>query len=87
MTQDVFGRDYAAAYDGLYQDKDYRAECELIERVFNLYGQGPVRRVLDLGCGTGGHAVVLAARGFDVLGVDRSPDIWSLKNTAADRRS
>ena len=27
MTQGVFGRDYAAAYDDLYQDKDYLAEC------------------------------------------------------------
>src|SRR5439155_25393326 len=44
----VFGRDYAAAYDDLYQDKDYVAECDLIERVFETYGQGPTRRVLDL---------------------------------------
>ena len=77
MTQrsGVFGRDYAAAYDDLYQDKDYVAECDLIERVFETYGQGPTRRVLDLGCGTGGHAVILAKRGYDVVGVDRSPEM------------
>jgi SAM-dependent methyltransferase len=75
MTQGVFGRDYAAAYDDLYQDKDYLAECDLIEHIFELYGQGTVRRVLDLGCGTGGHAVLLADRGYDVVGVDRSPDM------------
>jgi SAM-dependent methyltransferase len=75
VTPGVFGRDYAAAYDDLYQDKDYLAECDLIERMFKLYGQGPVRRVLDLGCGTGGHAVVLASRGYEVVGVDRSPEM------------
>jgi SAM-dependent methyltransferase len=75
VTQAVFGPEYAAAYDELYQDKDYAAEIELIERVFRLYGQGPVRRVLDLGCGTGGHAVPLAERGYEVVGVDRSPDM------------
>jgi SAM-dependent methyltransferase len=75
MTQGVFGRDYAAAYDDLYRDKDYLAECELIERVFQTYGQIAVRRVLDLGCGTGGHAVPLARRGFEMVGVDRSPDM------------
>jgi len=75
MTQGVFGRDYAVAYDELYQDKDYVAECDLIENVFRLYGQSAVRRVLDLGCGTGGHAVVLAERGYDVVGVDRSAEM------------
>jgi SAM-dependent methyltransferase len=75
VTQGVFGRDYAAAYDDLYQDKDYLAECDLIERVFSVYGQGPVRQVLDLGCGTGGHAVLLAERGYGVVGVDRSADM------------
>jgi len=75
VTQAVFGRDYAAAYDELYQDKDYLAECDLIENVFRLYGQSAIRRVLDLGCGTGGHAVVLAERGYDVVGVDRSADM------------
>ena len=71
----VFGRDYAAAYDDLYHDKDYPAECDLIERVFDTYAAGRVRRVLDLGCGTGGHAVVLAERQYEVVGVDRSPEM------------
>jgi SAM-dependent methyltransferase len=75
VTQAVFGRDYAAAYDDLYQDKEYQAECDLIEHVFELYGQGSVRRVLDLGCGTGGHSVPLAQRGYHVVGVDRSPEM------------
>lgn len=75
MTQAVFGPEYAAVYDELYQDKDYTAETDLIEQVFGLYGQGKVNRVLDLGCGTGGHAVPLAERGYDVVGVDRSPDM------------
>lgn len=30
-------------------------------------------RALDIGCGTGTHAVWLASRGFDVLGVDVAP--------------
>jgi SAM-dependent methyltransferase len=71
----VFGRDYAAAYDNLYRDKDYLAECDLIEWVCKTYATGPVRRVLDLGCGTGGHAVVLAEREYLVVGVDRSPEM------------
>jgi SAM-dependent methyltransferase len=75
VSPGVFGAEYAAAYDLLYQDKDYSAECDLIEHVFRRYGLGSVRHVLDLGCGTGGHAVPLAERGYDVLGVDRSPEM------------
>ena len=33
------------------------------------------RSVLDLGCGTGGHAVELMMRGFDVQGFERSADM------------
>jgi len=70
---DVFGSLYADAYDLLYHDKDYAAECDLIGRVFQTYGQDfPIRSVLDLGCGTGNHALQLATRGYEVVGVDQS---------------
>jgi SAM-dependent methyltransferase len=69
----VFGAEYATAYDWLYEDKDYVAECDLVEQVFSQYASGPVRRILDLGCGTGQHAARLAERGYTVVGVDRSP--------------
>jgi SAM-dependent methyltransferase len=69
---EVFGPIYADAYDLLYHDKDYAAECDLIERIFQTYGHGPIRSVLDLGCGTGNHAIPLAQRGYEVVGVDCS---------------
>jgi SAM-dependent methyltransferase len=71
----VFGPEYAQAYDTLYNDKDYSAECDLLERVFSECADHPVRSVLDLGCGTGGHAAVLTERGYRVVGVDRSPEM------------
>jgi SAM-dependent methyltransferase len=64
---------YAAAYDALYADKDYRAECDFVGTLWAKHGRGPLGRVLDLGCGTGGHAAVLAPRGVAVVGVDRAP--------------
>lgn len=73
MTE-VFGPGYAAAYDTVYGPKDYAAECDLLERLFRDYGTG-VRRVLDLGCGTGSHAALLAGRGYEVVGVDRSEEM------------
>ncbi|KAA0587183.1 SAM-dependent methyltransferase [Azospirillum lipoferum] len=69
----IFGPAYAAVYDALYGEKDYAGETDLIARLFALHADGPVASVLDLGCGTGGHALPLAARGLRVTGVDRSP--------------
>lgn len=71
----VFGQDYANAYDSLYATKDYEAECDLIERIVHEHGHQPVHRILDLGCGTGGHAIPLARRGYCVVGVDRSEEM------------
>ena len=70
----VFGADYAGDYDALYRNKDYDAEVALIERLVARH-LGTAHSVLDLGCGTGAHAHRLAARGFDVTGVDRSGEM------------
>ena len=70
MTE-VFGADYADSYDALYADKDYGAECDLLEEIFRGTDR-PVRSVLDLGCGTGRHSVELARRGYELVGVDLS---------------
>ena len=67
----VFGK-YAQFYDSLYQDKDYEAECDFLEEIFSRFASSPAKSILDLGCGTGGHAIVLANRGYEVTGVDRS---------------
>lgn len=67
----VFTGDYAGWYDTFYREKDYSAECDSLERVFAGNG-APVKTVIDLGCGTGGHAVLLAQRGYEVTAVDRS---------------
>lgn len=77
-----FGAPYAQAYDSLYQDKDYAAECDLIERIIRVnLGTSPTS-ILDLGCGTGGHAIELARRGHEVVGIDRST--WMI--AAAQRK-
>ncbi len=74
MIQQVFKSTYADQYDLLYGDKDYSAECDLIESVFRHNG-GTLRSILDLGCGTGNHAIPLAERGYQVTGVDRSEEM------------
>ena len=67
----VFGA-YAGFYDALYADKDYEVECDFLEEVLASHGIARGASVLDLGCGTGGHVVPLALRGYEMTGVDRS---------------
>jgi SAM-dependent methyltransferase len=43
-------------------------------------------RVLDLGCGTGEHTVLLAARGYDVVGADSAPAAVERARTVAAGR-
>lgn len=77
MTKDQqpFGTTYASNYDFMYAEKDYQAECDMLESLFAQHAAGKVNSILDLGCGTGNHAHPLAARGYQVTGVDRSAEM------------
>jgi ubiquinone/menaquinone biosynthesis C-methylase UbiE len=75
FEQHVFKQDYADHYDLFYGGKDYESECDMLEEVFRRYGKGNIRKILDVGCGTGNHAFPLAKRGYEVTGVDRSGDM------------
>jgi SAM-dependent methyltransferase len=68
-----YGELSSAIYDSIYADKDYEAECDLIEEAFARHRPTEVRSLLDLGCGSGGHLLPLARRGYEVAGVDLSP--------------
>jgi SAM-dependent methyltransferase len=62
---------YAQYYDRLYRDKDYSAEVDFVHGLAQELMPG-ASSILDLGCGTGKHALIMAARGYSVMGVEQS---------------
>jgi SAM-dependent methyltransferase len=66
----VFGH-YARYYDLLYRDKNYAAEVEFIHQLIQQYAPATTS-ILELGCGTGVHASLLAEKGYHLCGVDFS---------------
>ena len=64
-------QEYARYYDLLYRDKDYEAEARYVDRLIRAHCP-EAATILDLGCGTGNHAVCLAGLNYDVTGVDLS---------------
>jgi SAM-dependent methyltransferase len=53
-------------------DLNRKAEVDFLEHCFRAYSSRPVRRVLDIACGTGPHLLRLAARGYRMSGLDLS---------------
>ena len=71
----------AASYDRLTNDIPYEAVLAFYHEILNRYGCRPASAV-DLACGTGCMALLLAREGLSVLGVDRSEEMLTL---AADK--
>ncbi len=64
----------ARGYDLFTRDIPYESWADYVERHFFRGKQLP-RRVVDLACGTGSLSWCLAERGYEVIGVDISPDM------------
>jgi SAM-dependent methyltransferase len=67
---------YSQYYDLLYADKDYVSEVTYICNLITQFSAQPVRSLLELGCGTGIHACMLASQqDLNILGVDLSAEM------------
>ena len=64
----------AASYDRLTNDVDYEATVEFYQQILDREGLKP-RTAVDLACGTGSVAAILARKGLEVLGVDLSEEM------------
>ena len=65
-------------YDKLNSEIDYNRWADFIEDCFKKFLPCRPELVLDLACGTGSMTRALAARGYDMIGIDGSADILSV---------
>lgn len=72
----IFGN-YARYYDLLYKDKNYAGEADYIDSLLRFHAPG-CASILELGCGSGIHASLLTQKGYEVHGVDLSPDMLKI---------
>jgi ubiquinone/menaquinone biosynthesis C-methylase UbiE len=66
----------AKSYDRLTNDVDYAATVDFYFEIINREGLDP-KTAVDLACGTGSVAVLLAKRGLQVTAVDLSAEMLS----------
>ena len=81
--EDYFRPEFWTVAEHEYTAERTRREVAYLDSV--LRSHAPGRRVLDLGCGTGRHAIGLAARGYKVVGLDVSE--WALARAAEAARA
>lgn len=67
----------AFSYDALTQDIPYEQMLTYMEALLQRHGRQP-ETVLDLACGTGSMSVLMAKKGYRVLGADLSEDMLSM---------
>src|SRR5436309_11570076 len=78
---------YAELYDLFYGDKPYAEEAAFVRDCLRAFGIFRVREILELACGTGGHALELEKFGYQVTATDRSPEMLEVARQRAAKCS
>lgn len=65
---------FAGVYDLFMDNIDYPAWCTYLTGILKEYGIED-GLIAELGCGTGSMTELLAAEGYDMIGIDNSPDM------------
>ncbi len=74
MTDHAYGG-FAAVYDSFMDNVPYEKWADYLCGLLEDYGVTAGALVLELGCGTGTMTELLARRGYDMIGVDRSEEM------------
>ena len=74
----------APFYDAINAEIDYKKWADFIEKILAKECRARPELVLDLGCGTGKMTLELARRGYDMTGIDYSPEMLDIAKNLAE---
>jgi len=66
-------------------DVNYKKWADYIEEIFKINGVKP-SLIADLGCGTGSFCIEMDKRGYDMIGIDLSPDMLDCAKKKSEGR-
>ena len=76
----------APFYDTINADISYSKWADFIEKILNKECKCSPELMLDLGCGTGKMTLELASRGYDMTGIDISPEMLDIAREQAEKQ-
>jgi SAM-dependent methyltransferase len=82
FSPNMYEAELAKYYDVMHQYRDYDKECCFVDNLIKR-DIPTAKRVLDICCGTGQHAIRMARFGYEVTGVDQSQDMLDIATTKA----
>ena len=75
----------AKHYNSINRQINQGRWADFFETVFKKYATKKPSLILDLGCGTGSMTIELAKRGYDMTGVDISPEMLDIARREAEK--
>ena len=82
MQKQTIFKDLARYYDVIYTGKDYRKEAALLGRLIRQYKRSAGNDLVEIACGTGGHAQFLKDE-FKVTATDANADMLKIARRKA----
>ena len=82
FSPNVYETELAKYYDVMRQYRDYDRECNFVDNLIKRNAPG-TKKVLDICCGTGEHAIRMSRLGYEVTGVDQSQDMLEIAEDKA----
>jgi SAM-dependent methyltransferase len=85
MNRSIY--EFPAIFRRVHMEEPHEIEDEVrfLRKVWQRHLRGRVRRVLDVAAGNSPHGQILARRGIEVVGVDRSPTMIAAGRTESRR--